>query len=112
MATDLPELDDVQMHSEDDTSLMGDSVLLTWADGCRVRTTSIPSDEVVVRTWWRDGAEGDQRNLSDEISPARVATRILDAYYAERQTDHMGHTNGTLRVEWPLIHAILTEEGN
>ena len=109
-ASDLPDLADVQMHREDPTSLTDDVVTITWTDGCRVQVLATKNDTVALRTWWRDGAESDWENLKYEISPARVATCILDAYFAEvANPAEFGHVHPSLQDKYPRIYAILTE---
>lgn len=109
-ATDLPHLEDVKMHREDPTSLMDDVVTITWTDGCRVEVLATKTDNVAVRMWWRDGAESDREVFTSEISPARVATCILDAYFAEVVNPaEFSHVHPSLENKYPRIYAVLTE---
>lgn len=109
-ATDLPKIADVQMKNENPTSLVEDMVTIRWVDGCRVEVLTTSNDDVAIRIRWRDGSAGDQMTIKHEISPARVATCILDAYFAEvADPAESIHLNPALQDAYPLIYEVLTE---
>lgn len=80
LETDMTELEDAKMHRKDPTSLLDEVVTITWTDGCRVQVRT-ETENVAVRMWWRDGVESDWEIFESEISLARVATYMPNAYF-------------------------------